>query len=137
MQQDPVVDPEGNTFERSAIEAWLQRSQTSPITRSILTASMLNPNRALADAILSFRQMRGDPDAGNSGGGLASASSIPGMHQTSPHVRAKTDAYSACARNRFAPAAARSSIFQLSLTHTRALSLSSSSIQLSRTLFLS
>ena len=56
--RDPVVDPEGNTYERSAIENWLSRSQTSPITRSFLTVAMLNPNRALADAIESFRQMR-------------------------------------------------------------------------------
>ena len=57
MMQDPVVDPEGNTYERRAIEAWLERSQTSPITRTSLTASMLNSNRALRDAIESFRQM--------------------------------------------------------------------------------
>ena len=56
--RDPVVDPEGNTYERSAIENWLSRSQTSPITRSFLTVAMLNPNRALADAIESFCQMR-------------------------------------------------------------------------------
>ena len=63
MMQDPVVDPEGNTYERRAIEAWLERSQTSPITRTSLTASMLNSNRALRDAIESFRQMPGSPGA--------------------------------------------------------------------------
>ena len=63
MMQDPVVDPEGNTYERRAIEAWLERSQTSPMTRTSLTASMLNSNRALRDAIESFRQMTGSPGA--------------------------------------------------------------------------
>ena len=34
---DPVIDPEGNSFEREAIERWLRTHQTSPITRSRLT----------------------------------------------------------------------------------------------------
>ena len=29
--RDPVVDPDGNTYERSAIEDWLARNATSPI----------------------------------------------------------------------------------------------------------
>jgi len=33
---DPVIDPEGNTYERSAIEDWLSKNQTSPITRNPL-----------------------------------------------------------------------------------------------------
>jgi hypothetical protein len=57
-----MVDPEGNTYERTAIESWLSTNQTSPITRSFLAPSMLNPNRALRDAIQQFRQMRGDTD---------------------------------------------------------------------------
>ena len=80
-QQDPVVDPEGNTFERSAIEGWLQRSQTSPITRAFLQPSMLNPNRALRDAIASFLQMRGEVPPGNS--------SLPSMLQ--PEVQPQQD----------------------------------------------
>jgi hypothetical protein len=34
---DPVIDPEGNSFEREAIVRWLETRQTSPITRSRLT----------------------------------------------------------------------------------------------------
>ena len=30
---DPVVDPDGNSYERQAIETWLARHGTSPITR--------------------------------------------------------------------------------------------------------
>lgn len=48
---DPVVDPEGNSYERVAIEAWLSRNPTSPVTRTPLTPSMLAPNRALRDMI--------------------------------------------------------------------------------------
>ncbi|KAJ3339445.1 hypothetical protein HDU93_008260 [Gonapodya sp. JEL0774] len=44
---DPVVDHEGNSFEREAIEKWLDRNPSSPITRSPLEKSMLAPNRAL------------------------------------------------------------------------------------------
>lgn len=36
LMVDPVIDPEGNTYERSAIEDWLSKNQTSPITRNPL-----------------------------------------------------------------------------------------------------
>ncbi len=46
------MDPEGNTYERSAIEEWLRRSAGhSPITRSPLRIDQLVPNRALKAAI--------------------------------------------------------------------------------------
>jgi len=48
---DPVVDPEGNSYERVAIETWLARHGTSPITRKPLRVSDLAPNRALKEAI--------------------------------------------------------------------------------------
>lgn len=51
IMKDPVMDPEGNSYERSAIEAWLDKNQTSPITRKSLTKENLFPNRALKDAI--------------------------------------------------------------------------------------
>lgn len=35
MLNDPVVDPEGNNYERSAIENWLKDHSTSPIVSSI------------------------------------------------------------------------------------------------------
>ena len=38
LMQDPVVDPEGNSYERSAIEGWLARNATSPVTRAPLAA---------------------------------------------------------------------------------------------------
>jgi ubiquitin/Mg-chelatase subunit ChlD len=51
VMTDPVQDPEGNTYERSAIELWLQTNSTSPITRRPLSAGELTPNRALKSAI--------------------------------------------------------------------------------------
>ena len=50
---DPVVDPEGNTYERSAILNWLSREHTSPLTRNRLTPEMLVPNRMIASILAS------------------------------------------------------------------------------------
>ena len=44
---DPVIDYEGNTYERSAILKWLQINNTSPVTRSPLRVDQLIPNRAI------------------------------------------------------------------------------------------
>ncbi|MGB1600864.1 MAG: U-box domain-containing protein, partial [Promethearchaeia archaeon] len=51
LMREPVVDPEGHTYEKSAIMGWLERNTTSPMTRTYLTADMLKPNRAVQDAI--------------------------------------------------------------------------------------
>ncbi|CAE7472181.1 ITIH3, partial [Symbiodinium microadriaticum] len=48
---DPVVDPEGNSYERNAIIAWLKQNSNSPITRSPLRIDQLIPNRSLRKAI--------------------------------------------------------------------------------------
>lgn len=48
---DPVVDAEGNSYERSAIESWLDGHSVSPITRNAMAKSDLRPNRSLKDAI--------------------------------------------------------------------------------------
>jgi len=49
--QDPVVDNNGNTYERHAITDWIQRNHTSPLTRGPLELTDLRPNRALKDMI--------------------------------------------------------------------------------------
>ncbi|KAL3944140.1 MAG: hypothetical protein SGBAC_001787 [Bacillariaceae sp.] len=52
---DPVIDYEGNTFEKEAILEWLEEyNQTSPITRSPLTKDQLIPNRAVKHAIAAW-----------------------------------------------------------------------------------
>mmetsp|Transcript_16732 Transcript_16732/g.23617 ORF Transcript_16732/g.23617 Transcript_16732/m.23617 type:complete len:746 (+) Transcript_16732:3-2240(+) len=48
---DPVVDHEGNTYEREAILEWLKQNSTSPITRNPLAEHQLFPNRALKDLL--------------------------------------------------------------------------------------
>jgi len=48
---DPVIDREGNTYEREAITEWIQLKGTSPITRNYISVYDLTPNRALRDAI--------------------------------------------------------------------------------------
>eukprot|EP00192_Tetraselmis_astigmatica_P009900 CAMPEP_0117680098 /NCGR_PEP_ID=MMETSP0804-20121206/18158_1 /TAXON_ID=1074897 /ORGANISM="Tetraselmis astigmatica, Strain CCMP880" /LENGTH=861 /DNA_ID=CAMNT_0005489547 /DNA_START=86 /DNA_END=2672 /DNA_ORIENTATION=+ len=53
---DPVVDPEGNTYEKSAILDWLRRNPVSPITRSPLRPEDLVPNRALAHLLQASAQ---------------------------------------------------------------------------------
>ncbi|KAI3649024.1 hypothetical protein MP228_006878 [Amoeboaphelidium protococcarum] len=49
--KDPVIDPDGNSYEKTAILEWLQIHGESPITRRPLTAAQLLPNRALKDLI--------------------------------------------------------------------------------------
>jgi hypothetical protein len=36
LMTDPVIDPDGNSYERSAIENWLKQHATSPIVSLIL-----------------------------------------------------------------------------------------------------
>lgn len=55
LMEDPVIDPDGNSYERSAIENWLRTNTTSPITRQPLQIADLRPNRALKTAIDEYR----------------------------------------------------------------------------------
>ena len=48
---EPVIDPEGFSYEKSAILEALSIKRESPITRSVLTSDQLIPNRALIDAM--------------------------------------------------------------------------------------
>jgi U-box domain len=51
---DPVLDAEGNTYERYAILEWLKEHRTSPISRQHLSERMLKPNNSLREAIHEF-----------------------------------------------------------------------------------
>lgn len=51
VMKDPVIDHEGNSYEKEAIENWLSKNSTSPVTRSPLHLNNLAPNRALKEAI--------------------------------------------------------------------------------------
>jgi len=58
LMEDPVIDNDGNTYERKAIEEWLRRTGTSPITRNYMDASSLRPNRMVKDLIEEAKQRR-------------------------------------------------------------------------------
>lgn len=51
FMMDPVMDPDGHSYERRAILTWLQRNSISPLTRRPLAAHQLIENRALKAAI--------------------------------------------------------------------------------------
>lgn len=55
LMVDPVIDPDGNSYEKRAIEEWIHRCATSPITRNPLSINDLRPNKALKDAIAKHR----------------------------------------------------------------------------------
>jgi len=48
---NPVVEPDGNTYEKIAIHHWIDANGTSPITRQPLTIDQLYDNNALSDII--------------------------------------------------------------------------------------
>mmetsp|Transcript_22744 Transcript_22744/g.63253 ORF Transcript_22744/g.63253 Transcript_22744/m.63253 type:complete len:170 (+) Transcript_22744:277-786(+) len=48
---DPVLDAEGNTYERGAILEWFTQYGTSPISRQPLSENTLIPHNALRDSI--------------------------------------------------------------------------------------
>ena len=49
--RDPVIDPEGNTYEREAIMEALKEARVSPITRNPLHESQLRPNKVVKDLV--------------------------------------------------------------------------------------
>ena len=52
--QDPVVTCDGQTYERAAIEQWLTKSSTSPLTGKPLPHLGLAPNVVLRGLIREF-----------------------------------------------------------------------------------
>jgi hypothetical protein len=55
IMQDPVIGLDGNSYERSAIEKWLAKETTSPLTREPMS-NILIPNRQLKEAIDSYKK---------------------------------------------------------------------------------
>ena len=51
IMTEPVIDNEGNSYEKKAIYDWLENNNTSPITRNYLDITHLKLNRALLDII--------------------------------------------------------------------------------------
>ena len=51
LMHDPVIGPDGHSYERSAIVQWLRTNPHSPLTRQPMTASSLQTNYSLKTAI--------------------------------------------------------------------------------------
>ena len=55
---DPVIAPDGFSYERSAIERWFRAKRTSPQTNAPLASTALVPNIALRGLIEGFHEGR-------------------------------------------------------------------------------
>ncbi|KAL7448230.1 hypothetical protein ACHAWC_000457 [Mediolabrus comicus] len=49
--KDPVIDNDGHSYEREAIERWLRAQSSSPVTNEYLSLDMLQPNKELKTRI--------------------------------------------------------------------------------------
>lgn len=47
----PVIDPQGYTYEKAAIESWILANGDSPVTRQTLAIADLRPNTAISDLL--------------------------------------------------------------------------------------
>jgi hypothetical protein len=56
----PVIDPEGTTYEKNAISAWIQGHGSSPFTRTPLTIEEMRDNTVIADLL---QEEKSQPDA--------------------------------------------------------------------------
>ncbi len=54
---DPVIAADGRTYERTAMEDWLQHHHTSPVTGDLLLHTRLVPN-VVARAAMSHQQLK-------------------------------------------------------------------------------
>ena len=55
LMVDPVSEPDGHTYEKTAIYEWLTKKQESPLTRKHLIQSDLSDNVAMRKSIESIR----------------------------------------------------------------------------------
>jgi len=62
LMHRPVIDPEGNTYEQSAIVDWIRTNGTSPISRAPLTVYDLYPNHVIRQ-LLEFHAKNCSQDA--------------------------------------------------------------------------
>ncbi|KXZ51279.1 hypothetical protein GPECTOR_13g766 [Gonium pectorale] len=69
VMDEPVVAADGYTYERLAIQEWVSRSSTSPLTNMPLPHSHLVENRTLRSAIVEWREQQQGQQQGTSAGG--------------------------------------------------------------------
>ncbi len=55
----PVVTADGHTYERAAIEAWLEQHDTSPLTNERLPHRQVVPNMLVRAQLLALREGKG------------------------------------------------------------------------------
>lgn len=53
--EDPCVAADGYTYDRSAIEKWLEKNDKSPMTSMLLPHKHLIPNYTLLSAIVQWK----------------------------------------------------------------------------------
>lgn len=75
LLQDPVVASDGQTYSRKALERWLKKHGTSPLTRDVLQPQ-LYPNRFAAQVVQQLQQAS-----------RAAATSAPGRQQEGAALR--------------------------------------------------
>jgi len=51
LMHSPVIDKDGNTFEKVAVENWIVVNGKSPVTRNPMSLEDLRPNRAVEDLL--------------------------------------------------------------------------------------
>ena len=51
---DPVVAPDGVTYDRASIRRWLAAHDVSPVTRAPMASGPLAPNAAVRDYVSAF-----------------------------------------------------------------------------------
>ncbi len=61
LMDTPMVDQEGNTYEKINICNWLSNHNTSPITRNPLSIDHLSLNRSLRNIIEDYKKSKGIP----------------------------------------------------------------------------
>ena len=70
--QDPVICPDGHTYERAAIAAWLQNHNTSPLNPALhISLQDLVPNYALRQMIEDMNNGNGSGNVGNNQNNVA------------------------------------------------------------------
>lgn len=55
---DPCVAADGYTYDRRAMEKWLEASDTSPMTNLPLPSRSLTPNYTLLSAIMEWKSSK-------------------------------------------------------------------------------
>ena len=86
---DPVVTCDGHTYERTAVEEWLQSHDTSPITNEQLDSKALIPNILLRSQIQAFKDANPQHKSGGSArSGAAASANVPVSRRRSVNLGA-------------------------------------------------